>query len=611
MVYGKGLSFRARVFWAIFLVGLLSVGLSLFYARMLLEEKQMGSAREDLLRECRMAASLYAAQAGEGWDVHALLRLLGHVKARVSLVDASGTVRAESSASLDERELDNHNDRPEIMQARAAGEGYAVRESGSLSEPFAYAAHLLPDGSVLRLAVPLADLLDDIDSRLSVLSRLAVAALALSALLAALISGALRRSVDHMVNAVTAIARGNFHRRLRHVPGEEFAPLAEAVNAMAHNIEEQIGYAADQAAQLESVLTIMGDGVLVLDRQGNVRRVNRALERVFPEVSRSLGQPLIKCIPVPCLQSAVESLLASSSSDAQTVMHVPLELPSGQNFSVRLARADDVDVRVGVVAVFHDITELMRLERVRRDFVANVSHELRTPLTAIQGYAETLMEVEDPRQCRHFAEIIHKHGSYLSAMTKDLLALARLESVDGSLELAPTPLEEVVMQAQTICADQCARRHVGLAVDIPAGMVVMAHDESLGMVFRNIFENACRFSPENGTVRVSARREGPIVIVRVVDDGPGIAPEHLERVFERFYRVEAHRGQQSTGLGLAICKHVVERHGGRIWAESPAQDGSTAIVLTLAAAQEAELVSRDASDASNSGRAGDADGVEE
>lgn len=609
MVYGRGLSFRARVFWAIFLVGLLSVSLSLFYARMLLGEKQMSSAQEELLRECRMAASLYAAQADDGKDVHALLQLLGHAKARVSLVDASGAVRAESSASLDERTLDNHNDRPEIIQARAQGDGYAVRESGSLSEPFAYAAHLLPDGFVLRLAVPLGDLLDDIDSQLSVLSRLAVAALLLSAVLAVLISGALRRSVDHMVNAVTAIARGNFHRRLRNVPGKEFAPLAEAVNAMAHNIEEQIGYAADQAAQLESVLTIMGDGVLVLDRQGNVRRVNRALGRVFPEVSRALGQPLIKCIPVPCLQNAVETLLSSSSSDTQAVMHLPLELPSGQNFSVRLARADDVDVRVGVVAVFHDITELMRLERVRRDFVANVSHELRTPLTAIQGYAETLMEVEDASQCRHFAEIIHKHGSYLSAMMKDLLALARLESEDGVLQLAPTPVEEIVTQAQTICAEVCSRRKVSLAVDIPAGLEVLAHDESLGMVFRNIFENACRFSPENGTVRVSVRQEGAIVIFRVVDDGPGIAPEHLERIFERFYRVEAHRGQQSTGLGLAICKHVVERHGGRIWAESPAQDGSTAIVFTLAAAHGGDEDSS-APVAENPGRAGDADGVD-
>ena len=609
MVYGKGLSFRARVFWAIFLVGLLSVGLSLFYARTLLSEKQMGSAQEDLLRECRMAASLYAAQAADGKDVHALLRLLGHAKARVSLVDASGTVRAESSASLDERELDNHNDRPEIMQARARGDGYAVRESGSLNEPFAYAAHLLPDGSVLRLAVPLSDLLDDIDSQLSVLSRLAVAALLLSAVLAILISGALRRSVDHMVNAVTAIARGNFHRRLRTVPGREFAPLAGAVNAMAHNIEEQIGYAADQAAQLESVLTIMGDGVLVLDRQGNVRRVNRALERVFPDTSRALGQPLIKCIPVPSLQNAVESLLASPSSAAQAVVHLPLELPSGQNFSVRLARADDVDARVGVVAVFHDITELMRLERVRRDFVANVSHELRTPLTAIQGYAETLMEVEDAAQCRHFAEIIYKHGSYLSAMTKDLLALARLESEDGMLRLAPVRVEEIVTQAQTICAELCARRAVSLAVDIPPALEVMAHDESLALVFRNIFENACRFSPENGTVRVQARQEGPIVIFRVTDDGPGIAPEHLERIFERFYRVEAHRGQQSTGLGLAICKHVVERHGGRIWAESPAQDGSTAIVFTLAAVRDGDGASPDAA-AENSGRAGDAPGVE-
>ena len=362
---------------------------------------------------------------------------------------------------------------------------------------------------------------------------------------------------------------------------------------MAENIEEHIRAAAEQTAQLECVLETMSDGVLVLGPRGRIRRCNRALARCFPQAAAAQGAPVVEVIPSPALQEAVDALMAEpearsdeAESRARRQRYLHLELSSGEVMSVCLSRPSGqedahVPTGVGAVAVFHDITELMRLERVRRDFVANVSHELRTPLTAIQGYAETLMNLDLPPQCRRFGEIILKHGLSLSRMVEDLLSLARLEGKGGSLELSPIDPLEALNQATAQCHESLEARRCTVAVNMPQGCRVMASQPHLTQVFRNLLENAARFTPEGGTVRVSAQEAENTVTFRVTDDGPGIPKADLERIFERFYQVERHRGQASTGLGLAICKHIIERHGGHIRAESPAPDGSTALVFTL------------------------------
>ena len=508
------------------------------------------------------------------------------------------------------------------------GQGYSVRSSGTLGTDMAYAAVRVNDARLLRIALPLNNLQQEIESRVAVFTRIGIVTLVLSLILAGLLSGALRNSLSQMVSVVEAISLGNFQRRLRRIPGREFAPLAEAVNRMAENIEDHVRTAAEQTSQLESILETMSDGVLVLGPHGRIRRCNRALAREFPAAASALGAQVVEVIPSPQLQAAVDAAMAacpvpgsvSSSGSGQAdaaqnsiapsaehesaaageeptlnreQRYLQLELSSGQVMSVCISRPCGLEhlgqTGVGAVAVFHDITELIRLERVRRDFVANVSHELRTPLTAIQGYAETLISLDASPECRRFGEIILKHGVCLSRMVDDLLTLARLEGKTGSLELSPTDPRDAVSQAAGMCREMLERRKCSVVVDIPEDCRVMASQPHLAQVFRNLIENAGRYAPEGGDVRISARVSGPDVVFRVVDDGPGIPKADLERIFERFYQVERHRGQATTGLGLAICKHIVERHGGRIRAESPAQDGSTALVFTLSSVYGAAL----------------------
>lgn len=578
-------SFRARIFWAILLVAAVAAGLSLWLTREWLEERQLDEARTGLLREARVAGELMLR--GEN-DLAALTRVLDLPDLRLSLLDADGRVLAETGGVSPEG-MDNHGDRPEVVQARSGGEGYSLRASGTLHRNFAYAARRLPDGRVLRLALPLDSVNLLIQKRLHVFAPMIL----LAVVLAAFISGAMRRSLGQMVDVVSAISRGRLQRRLRRLPGTEFAPLAEAVNRMADSIGEQVRIASDKTAQLESVLNTMSDGVLVLGPQGRIRRCNGAFARLFPQVTDMAGSPVIEVIPSPELQDAVDALLRSAqvartaSGSGDEDLDVPCSLRQvqlhlgGRAFSVLISLPVLADARLGAVLVFRDISDLMQLERIRSDFVANVSHELRTPLTAIQGYAETLLSMDSPEQARHFAAIIYRHSCSLARMLEDLLVLARLEGQGGALELCPTECAATLEEAGSLCQARLQERSLRLEGHLEELPPVLADDRLLTLVFRNLLENACRYAEEGTAIRVTGRVEGDDVVIRVVDDGATIPADDLPRIFERFYQVERHRGQNSTGLGLAICKHVIERHGGRIWAESPAEDGSTAIIFTL------------------------------
>ena len=620
------LSFRTRIFCSVLAAALIASGIAVYYGRASFEQSQVDAARERLLRETTLSAAILDKAGANPEGLRELAAILKMPQERLSLLDNSGNVLADTAPGAQPvSKLDNHADRPEVRAAMQGGQGYSVRSSGTLGTDMAYASVRVNDARLLRIALPLNNLQQEIESRVAVFTRIGIVTLLLSLILAGLLSGALRNSLSQMVSVVEAISLGNFQRRLRRIPGREFAPLAEAVNRMAENIEDHVRTAAEQTAQLESILETMSDGVLVLGPHGRIRRCNRALAREFPAAASALGAQVVEVIPSPQLQAAVDAAMAASTAQgsaaaaqadaAQTSVapaaghegaaageeptlnreqrYLQLELSSGQVMSVCISRPCGLEhlgqTGVGAVAVFHDITELMRLERVRRDFVANVSHELRTPLTAIQGYAETLISLDASPECRRFGEIILKHGVCLSRMVDDLLTLARLEGKTGSLELSPTDPRDAVSQATGMCREVLERRKCSVVVDIPEDCRVMASQPHLAQVFRNLIENAGRYAPEGGDVRISARVSGPDVVFRVVDDGPGIPKADLERIFERFYQVERHRGQATTGLGLAICKHIVERHGGRIRAESPAQDGSTALVFTLSSVYGAAL----------------------
>jgi len=268
----------------------------------------------------------------------------------------------------------------------------------------------------------------------------AAALAACSLLLAWFFSYRRQKSLSAIVHMIEAISRGDFSRRLHAEPGAQESPLVDAANRMAASIGDFVRAQSDQRGQLEAILETMAEGVLVLGPKGRIRRANRTLVEHFPSLACAEGKLALEAIPSPALQDVVATLLADAKGFGR-VTAIQIEPRPDKIFSVSLARPNfDGAHAIGVVAVFRDITERIRLETIRRDFVANVSHELRTPLTAIRGYAETLIDMEDaPEQARRFAQIIRKHGISLSAMVDDLLALSRLENNNASIRRETAP----------------------------------------------------------------------------------------------------------------------------------------------------------------------------
>lgn len=583
-------SFRTKIFACVLLTTLAALALPLVYARVTLHNDLLSDVKLQALREARLAGRLLDVLPPHDTAQKAL-REWGTPDMRLTLLDRTGAVLADSQLTAGElTTLDNHADRPEFRDALIHGKGVSTRYSNTLSNDMVYAIVTLRDDNLLRVAVPFAGLKSRIDSKVTTFSGVAAVAALVSLMLAILLSFWLKRELGQMVQVVEAISLGKYQRRLRRLPGREFIPLADAVNRMAQNIEEHVHTVADQKEQLESILDTMNEGVLVLSPHGCIRRCNRALAKEFPAAAGAHGSQVVEVIPVPALQDAVDDILHNPSVDPAIPMTLQVEIPPGRVFAVQVCRAPRESKDLGAVAVFHDITELVRLERVRRDFVANVSHELRTPLTAIQGYAETLADMSDmPDQCRRFGEIIRKNGMYLNRMVEELLSLARLENEDTPLPMAAVRLEESLQSAQSLCRNVLENKNLRVQVQIPEGVLALAHAPSLAQVFRNLLENAARYAPEGTEILVLATLRQDRVIIQVCDNGPGIPPSDLKRIFERFYRVEKHRttasSGPSTGLGLAICKHIVERHHGQIWADSPAApplvNWATALCFTL------------------------------
>ncbi len=584
MIATRG-TLQARLFWAFALVTVIAVALPAVLSRNALYNDRLDLAGRQALSEVSVIKGMLEAQASER-QIQAVLRAVKDSGARVTITSKDGAVIHDSHVEDGALPgLDNHGDRPEIEDALARGQGVSLRHSNTLGIDAVYAAVPLRDGGVLRLAVPMAGIRRNLEKQLATLSVTLVSVAALCLLLSVGITRRFRNGIDTMAEVVAGIARGKGGKRLLRVPGREFLPLAHAVNRMAGNIEEYVETTTDQHTQLEVILDSMHEGILVLGPGGNIRRCNRAVLALFPSLKEAMGKQLIEGLPVPVLQRRVEEVLqgqaAGTGGEADDDGAVHFE-HDGRFLVAHISRPVAKNQSLGAVIVVYDATHIMRLERVRRDFVANVSHELRTPLTAISGYAETLMGLEELEPAhRNFAAIIHKHAQALGRVIGDLLALARIEDTKEKIAFAPVAPLEPLHEAMRLCADQAVKKRLRFTIALEEGAKVMGNDSLLGQVFRNLLENACRYSPEGGEIAVSGTVEGKMMVFSVKDQGPGIPRQELTRIFERLYQVKKQRNSGSSGIGLAISKHIVERHGGGIWAESPYQGFATAMRFTL------------------------------
>ena len=402
-----------------------------------------------------------------------------------------------------------------------------------------------------------------------------------------------RRAVDRLVQLLrdqdpvgeTGASPGLWDQRLRGAS----AQLALALAERDQHWQEALGSAQTRATLLDTILESLDDGVIAQDQQGRVQLFNSAAERLF-DLPRSevLGRPLVEAIREYGLAEALEAAAVQGAGQTRSVR---LMRPVERELQIRSAPLRRADGELaGAVAVLRDVTEMRRLEQVRTEFVANVSHELRTPLTALKGFIETLLDgaMDDPATARRFLEIVRRETDRLVSLINDLLDLSRLESPHLEVELVPVNLSLLAAECAELFRQRAESRSIDLSVQCPPALWVMGNESLLRQVLINLVDNAVKYTPEGGRVWISGDREGAWVELAVADTGPGIPGRALNRVFERFYRVDKARSRAmgGTGLGLSIVRHAVERQGGRIWVESAPGEGSTFRVRLRAAPEK-------------------------
>jgi two-component system phosphate regulon sensor histidine kinase PhoR len=403
--------------------------------------------------------------------------------------------------------------------------------------------------------------------REALLSGLAAILLALP--LAAWSSFSISRRLRRMVNFAHRIAAGNLDARLEDRYNDELSTMADALNTTAARLEQSFDELESRRRELATLLDSMQEAVVAITREGNVSLSNIVMQRLAGTQIRE-GRALVQLIRDPDVLRCAEIALRDRTiryGRATTLL-------PGSTFEINAAPMPGG----GAVVVLHDVTNVEAAEKSRRDFIANVSHELRTPLTSISGYVETLLEDANPspETTREFLQIILKNSNRMNRLTEDLLELAGVESPDYKLSPQPIRASALVEDAIESLAGMVVDSGILLESGGAPSSIVMADPDAMTQVFGNLIENAMKYGKSGGRVRVFAQQLENEVEFVVQDFGPGMAYEHLTRIFERFYRIDKARSRDSggTGLGLAIVKHIVQAHGGRIWAESELGHGA-------------------------------------
>ena len=516
--------------------------------------------------------------------------------ARVTLVDATGQVLADSAVQdRDLASIENHRTRPEIEQAIATGSGTDMRASHTTGDRTLYRAVRLnePDTTssplYLRLGLPMTTLEQELTKLKRNLTLAFGSAFLIAVGLSIWLARSLTKPLSDMATAARQLAGGNYSVRIQTSSRDEVGLLAATLNHMTDELRSKIEELSEDRAQLLAMLTSMVEGVMVLDYKGRILQVNPALERMFGVTrAETRGRPSLEVFGHSELNALVSSVLATRTGQKDEIILTP----SGRCLDVEASVAGgEQDNEACAVLVFHDITELRRLENIRKDFVANVSHELRTPLTSIKGYVEALLDggKDDPETSVRFLEIILKQSDRLNLILEDLLQLSKIES--GQLQFKKEPLhigsviERTIAMIKPLAEKKQHRLRSQVAADLP---LISGDEERLVQVLANLLDNAIKYTPEGGQITVAARRISPSraeaprtsIELTVTDTGIGIPEQDRPRVFERFYRVDKARSRElgGTGLGLAIVRHIVEGHGGQVWVEGNMPTGSRFVV---------------------------------
>jgi two-component system phosphate regulon sensor histidine kinase PhoR len=581
------MSVRWRIAWPyLALIIAIMIGLAT-YLSAAARRSQIESLATRLEAEARLlAGELAPLLAGEG--ALAAIDRLAHEQAaalglRVTIIGLDGVVLGESDR--DRLELGSHLFRPEVQQALAEGQGRAIRFSETVGTDMLYSAVAASASGemvgIVRLAIPLSQ----VEATVSRLRRDLLAATLIGVLLAGALAIAvadwLARPIRRLTGTAARFAGGDLDARLYSGARGEIGELTRTFNEMADRLRAELTRLADERRRLASVLQHMADGVIIADAEGRVRLMNTAAAQLLDAsesaaAGRSVAEvvrhhELIELWQRGRAQGAAESPMVELGPRRAIIRAAISAYPEGGG--------------TGYVMVLQDQSQLRRLENARRDLVSNISHELRTPLAALRAIADTLRDgaLDDPPAAERFLGRMETEVEAMTQMVEELLELSRIESGKAPLRLEPTTAAAIIEPVVERLRSPAERAGLQLRADVPAGLpLLLADAERARQALTNLVHNAIKFTPEGGKVTIRAYApagdEPAMARIEVRDSGVGVPAGELERIFERFYKADRARSGGGTGLGLAIAKHIVQGHGGRIWATSKEGKGS---VLTF------------------------------
>ena len=561
---------RRRVFFKLFLLIVIVVGVSTAALDLMVRRSWESSLQAQLQQDLQDKVKMFAARANrEGGTIpfqQLAKEIAADARARATIIDRTGKVLADSEA--DSETMENHATRPEFIAALRQGNiGSNTRTSHTLGIPFRYVAAPTSFGAV-RLAYPLASIRAAVHHvRIQLLEASGIALL-VSFIIALIGAESVARRLRKMVAFAQEIAAGNLAARLPESGSDEIGMLAMTLDKTARQLETNFRNLENSRHQLETLLNSMEDAVVAVSRDREVVWYNGAMKKLATS-NISVGTPLIRAVRDPDFLRVVDDVLKQATVQTVTLYSVG----PGRTFGMTSAPLPDG----GAICVLRDNTEGARVERTRRDFIANVSHELRTPLTSLLGYTETLLDEVTDEKSREFLEIMRRNAQRMTRLTEDLLTLARVESGEYPLEPTEVSAHDLLRDAQMSFNE--VAKNKGLAINIleSPDVQVFADGDAIHQVFANLIDNALKYGTGSKKIEIGAIERNGEVEFFVRDFGPGIPSEHVPRLFERFYRVDKARSREAggTGLGLAIVKHILLNHGGEAGVTSELGHGAT------------------------------------
>jgi two-component system phosphate regulon sensor histidine kinase PhoR len=557
------LGFRGRLVAASVVLIVVAGLASLLYLEGSLRGVLVSGVRDELRRHAEgYRATLQTLDVDDALLAQRLARAQGgSPQVRLTLIDAQGRVIADSELDSERvRRLESHAQRPEVRAALAGQEGSAQRYSTTVQTNMLYVA--LPvggarGGRVVRAATPLAR----VDALIGGLRGALVVAGVIGLLAALFMSGLASHMFSRSLRDVMERARALLERSGAGVVqgGDELTSIAGSVTRVARELDRSFESLARERDRFSAVLEAMSDGVLAIDGERRITLANPAALEILSMEEDPTGRALAEVARVPALVELTTNAASGHGVEVELAGDVP------RTVHAKIARLEQSD---GLVLALSDVTQVRRLEAVRRDFVANVSHELRTPVSVIQANAEALVDgaLEDPERAHRFADALHRNAERLSHLIDGLLDLSRVESGAWEPDLARVVVLDVVGRVVSGLEGKAEERGHEIDVSVDADLAVVADAGALEQVLVNLVDNALKYTPDGGHITVRAHAQGGHVVIDVADDGPGIAEKHRSRVFQRFYRVDKGRSKATggTGLGLAIVRHLVLSMGGDI-----------------------------------------------